>query len=105
MVMAVPRRVSIEYVADVVCPWCFIGWHRMQQAVSLAEQNNIAVHLQWTPFILRPHLPKSGLDKLDVFAQMGMGREGARDKMAHIRSTASEIDGLCLDFEGQVTAA
>jgi predicted DsbA family dithiol-disulfide isomerase len=98
---AVPRRVSVEFVADVVCPWCYIGLHRLEQASrQAAAEHGIAVDVTYTPFILRRHLPKAGIDKIEMFAHGGMGGAGARSKFEHIRETAA-ADGLCLDFESQ----
>lgn len=97
---SVPRRVSVEFVADVVCPWCYIGMRRLEQAGQQAGQRGIQVDVSYTPFILRRHLPKSGVDKIEMFAQGGMGAGSARAKFEHIRQTAV-ADGLCLDFESQ----
>ena len=47
------RRVRVEVVADVVCPWCYIGLSRMQGALATAEAEGIAVDVTYTPFILR----------------------------------------------------
>ena len=100
-VATVPRRVSIEFVADVVCPWCYIGLARLQEAGRrAAEQHGIMLDITFTPFILRRHMPKAGVDKLAMFASGGMGEASARAKFDHIRDAAL-ADGLCLDFSGQ----
>ena len=28
-------RVHIDVVSDVVCPWCYIGKHRLERALTL----------------------------------------------------------------------
>ena len=96
-----PRHVSVEFVADVVCPWCYIGFKRLEKAAKLvAEQEDISVDATFTPYILRRHLPKEGVDKLEMFAASGMGEASARTKFEHIKQTALD-DDLCFDFEQQ----
>ena len=98
---SVPRRVSVELVADLVCPWCYIGLHRLlKAAAAAATDHNIQVDVSYTPFILRRHLPREGVDKVQMFADQGMGEAGARAKFAHIQQAGRE-DGLHLDFQGQ----
>merc|ERR1719428_2144978 len=98
--VAVQRHVNVEFVADVVCPWCYIGFQRLLKARSTAAEQGVEVEITFTPFILRRHLPREGIDKIAMFAEQGMGEAAARSKFEHIRTTAL-ADGLCLDFEGQ----
>ena len=30
------QPVRIDVVSDVVCPWCFIGKHRLEKAIELS---------------------------------------------------------------------
>ncbi|HEX6865948.1 MAG TPA: DsbA family protein, partial [Caulobacteraceae bacterium] len=30
-----PQPLHIDFIADVVCPWCYIGWRRLEQALAL----------------------------------------------------------------------
>ena len=40
----------IEVVSDVVCPWCFIGKSRLEQALQLRP--DIPVEIRWRPYFL-----------------------------------------------------
>jgi len=61
----------------------------------------VTVNTTYTPFILRRHLPKEGVDKLSVFTQMFGGSEAqARAKLNGIKQ-AAESDGLRFDITGQ----
>ncbi|WP_346837454.1 DsbA family oxidoreductase [Microbulbifer sp. SAOS-129_SWC] len=52
-----PLRIDI--VSDVVCPWCVIGYLRLQRAIaSFGDQFATEVH--WLPFELNPQMPASG---------------------------------------------
>ncbi len=33
--MSDQQPVRIDVVSDVVCPWCFIGKHRLEQAIAI----------------------------------------------------------------------
>lgn len=52
--------VRIEIIADLVCPWCYIGKHRLEAAVAAYSGLNVNVH--WRPYQLDPSLPEDGLD-------------------------------------------
>ena len=56
-----PRSVHIDVVSDVVCPWCYIGKHRLEQAITLVP--NISVEVTWRPYFLNPWIPREGIDR------------------------------------------
>ena len=45
----------IDVVSDVVCPWCYIGKKRIEQALALAP--DVPVELTFRPFFLNPSVP------------------------------------------------
>jgi predicted DsbA family dithiol-disulfide isomerase len=47
--------------SDVVCPWCFVGKHRLEQA--LAESGIRDAEIHWHAFQLNPDLPPEGVDR------------------------------------------
>ena len=56
---------QIDIVSDTVCPWCFIGKRRLEQA--LAERPDIQFEINWRPFQLDPNVPREGVDRKDYF--------------------------------------
>ena len=42
-----PARVHIDVVSDVVCPWCYIGKHRLERALTLMP--NTAAEVEYRP--------------------------------------------------------
>ena len=51
--------IKLYFISDVVCPWCIIGYKRLQQAISeLGIQNQIDI--EWQPFELNPDMPAEG---------------------------------------------
>ncbi len=57
----------IEIFSDVVCPWCFVGKRRLEQALALVRRDRpgaeIDVRVTWRPFELNPGLPREGVDR------------------------------------------
>jgi len=51
----------IEMVSDVVCPWCFIGKRRLEQAIALKPE--IPVEVRFHPFFLNPWIPREGISR------------------------------------------
>src|SRR5215218_8570875 len=56
------RMLAIEVVSDVICPWCYVGKRRLEQAASLMKQD-LHLSILWRPFQLNPTMPKGGLDR------------------------------------------
>lgn len=54
---AVPLR--IDFVSDVVCPWCAIGLAALEQAIERAR-DEVEVELHVQPFELNPRMPAEG---------------------------------------------
>ncbi|MCU7250153.1 DsbA family oxidoreductase [Pseudomonas koreensis] len=51
--------VTIDFVSDVVCPWCALGATALEQAIgNLAGE--ISVELTYKPFELNPDMPAEG---------------------------------------------
>lgn len=49
---------SVDFYADLTCPWCLIGRRRLQQALSLHPGLTVAMH--WRAYRLHPTLPPRG---------------------------------------------
>lgn len=57
----------IDVISDVVCPWCFVGKRRLDEALSrlrseAALQGDDPI-VRWHPFELNPDLPRDGIDR------------------------------------------
>ncbi|WP_027418205.1 DsbA family oxidoreductase [Crocinitomix catalasitica] len=52
-------KLKIDIVSDVVCPWCTIGYKRIEKAIEeLGIQDQ--VEIEWQPFELNPQMPAEG---------------------------------------------
>jgi predicted DsbA family dithiol-disulfide isomerase len=53
------QPVTIDFVSDVVCPWCALGVTALEQAIdNLAGE--VSVELTFKPFELNPDMPAEG---------------------------------------------
>jgi len=53
---------TIEVYSDVVCPWCYIGKRRLEQALE-SSGRQASARVFWRPFQLNPTMPKAGMDR------------------------------------------
>jgi len=69
---------KIVIVADVICPWCFIGKRKLDKKL---ESSTKAEHLKidWVPFELDPEMPFGGQDRITYrtgrFGSVGASRQ------------------------------
>ncbi len=54
-----PTPLRIDFVSDVVCPWCVIGLRSLQQALE-AVGPDVAVDIHFQPFELNPDMAPEG---------------------------------------------
>lgn len=81
----------LEIFSDLVCPWCYIGRHRLERA--LAGRPHVVVERRWQPFELNPDLPAVGMDRMAYLSAKFGGVERARQIHSVIEETAAR-DGL-----------
>lgn len=51
--------VEIQLFEDIVCPWCYLGRHRLERVIADLDARVTVVH---RPFLLRPATPAEGVD-------------------------------------------
>jgi len=88
---------QIEIYSDVVCPWCFIGKRRLEQALETAGYAQQA-HIAWRPFQLNPTMPKEGMDRR-VYLDAKFGGTKARRAIEERVAKAGEADGIVFAFD------
>ena len=50
-----------DIFSDTICPWCYIGFNQLNQA--LENFNNYNFEIVWRPFQLNPEMPPDGMDR------------------------------------------
>ncbi|WP_085725557.1 DsbA family oxidoreductase [Pseudomonas sp. R37(2017)] len=51
--------VTIDFISDVVCPWCALGVTALEQAIENVA-GEVSVELTYKPFELNPNMPAEG---------------------------------------------
>lgn len=92
-------KIRIDVVSDVVCPWCYIGKRRLENALSRLPQD-IEVDINFLPFELNPELPKGGSDHKQYLSNKFGSHERYEQLTSHVVNVASE-EGLKFDFGKQ----
>ena len=55
------KTVVVDVVSDVICPWCYLGKYRLDQAIASISDVEVVIH--WRPFFLDPSIPPAGMDR------------------------------------------
>jgi predicted DsbA family dithiol-disulfide isomerase len=56
---------TLDVWADLSCPWCWIGWHRLRRALSQEPRGSVQVRPR--AFELQPDLPPEGMATEDFY--------------------------------------
>ena len=67
---ATTAALHVEVVADVVCPFCFLGKRRLDTALKAVQGPS---EVSWYPFQLNPDIPDGGLS-LDEYLSLRFGK-------------------------------
>jgi predicted DsbA family dithiol-disulfide isomerase len=82
---------QIDFVGDVVCPWCYLGWARLKAALALRPQLDAMV--AWRPFQLQFDIPEQGLPYAAFMAGLFPDPERRRQMDARLTEMGA-ADGL-----------
>ena len=64
--VAPAATLTVEVIADVVCPFCFIGKRRLDKALKAVKG---PTEVSWYPYQLNPTIPEEGLTFDDYLSQ------------------------------------
>lgn len=93
----------IDMVSDIVCPWCTIGYERLQTAINTLqhEQPALKVDLCFQPFELNPQMPPIGQNVNEHIAQKyGSDDATTNDNRARIKALAA-AEGLTFNTHSE----
>lgn len=86
----------IDIVSDVVCPWCYVGKRRFEQA--LAARPGLDVEISWRAFQLNPDMPAGGMERESYLAAKFGSATRAETIYADITAAGAE-EGIAFAFE------
>ncbi|PRY65103.1 putative DsbA family dithiol-disulfide isomerase [Vreelandella songnenensis] len=93
------QTLRIDLVSDVACPWCAIGYRRLEQALETLK-GEIDVELHWQPFELNRDMPPEGEPILEHLCQK-YGKDAATMEQSQ-REIMKVAEELGLNFRGAV---
>ena len=81
----------IDFVSDVVCPWCAIGLASLEHAL-LRLDGVVQAELHFQPFELDPNMPAGGMEVADnLKRKYGMGDEQLAENQASERGEVVDL--------------
>lgn len=86
---------TIDYIADIACPWCYIGLRRLAQARALRPERPIET--RWQPFLLNPTLPAEGMDRA-TYVRAKFGSDAAAKQIYQRIEEAGQADDIAFDL-------
>ena len=92
--MTTPTHLNIDFVSDVVCPWCAIGLKSLEQALQRLD-GQVTAKLHFQPFELNPDMVPGGEEVAEHLSrkygstpeQMLKNQEGIRQRGASVGFT------------------
>ena len=90
------EAIMIDVVSDVVCPWCYLGKKRLDQAIE-AVKDDLAVAVTFRPYQLNPDMPAEGVDHKKHLAEK-LGGEEAVTRAHEMLAGLGREAGIDFDF-------
>lgn len=95
--MNMPTPLRIDFVSDVVCPWCAIGLTSLEQALATL-QGEVAAEIHFQPFELNVDMGPEGEDVVEHLQhKYGLTTEQVANNQENIRQRGAEL-GFTFDW-------
>src|SRR5204862_3515716 len=85
------KPLHIDIVSDIVCPWCYIGKRRIENALALTPDVPVEVH--WRPFFLNSWVPCEGISRDEYLTTKFGSPEAYKGIVGRVVAAANE-EGL-----------
>lgn len=84
-------KIKIDIVSDVVCPWCIIGYKRLERAIDELGMQDV-IELEWQPFQLNPHVGSEGENLREhLMGKYGISREDSDRNRQNLTQLGQEL--------------
>jgi len=88
---ASPKPLQIEFVSDVVCPWCVVGLGGLETALGALAAEGITAEIRFQPFELNPDMAPEGENITEhIGRKYGATPDRSAKNRAMIRDRAAE---------------
>jgi predicted DsbA family dithiol-disulfide isomerase len=95
-VVPVPSALPVDVWADVSCPWCYIGHHRLREAVAGEPPGSVEVRPR--AFELHPDLPPEGMATEEYYPRRFGSVEAMREDFESVAAAAADA-GVDIRFD------
>ncbi len=86
-----PRTLHIDFVSDIVCPWCVVGLGGLEAALERLKGEGIEAQVRFQPFELNPQMPPGGENIVEhIGRKYGSTPEQSARNRAMITQRAAE---------------
>lgn len=86
-----PKPLQIDFVSDVVCPWCVVGLGGLETALGALAAEGITAGIRFQPFELNPDMAPEGENITEhIGRKYGATPEQSAKNRAMIRDRAAE---------------
>ena len=86
-----PKTLHIDFVSDIVCPWCVVGLGGLQTALNTLKAEGITAQVHFQPFELNPQMPPEGENIVEhIGRKYGSTPEQSAANRAMITERAAE---------------
>ncbi|MBB5772066.1 putative DsbA family dithiol-disulfide isomerase [Brevundimonas vesicularis] len=86
------KTLKIDFVSDVVCPWCVVGLGGLDTALDALKDEGIAADIAFQPFELNPQIAPEGENIVEhIGRKYGASPEQSAANRAMIRERAGEV--------------
>lgn len=91
------EKLKIDIVSDVVCPWCTIGFKRLEKAIAeLGIEDK--VDIEWQPFELNPNMPAIGQNVQEhITEKYGSTLQQQKESQQFMSDAGAEL-GFTFDY-------
>lgn len=86
----------IDIISDVICPWCYLGYSRLKQAIEQLG-DDYRIDIRWQPFELHPDMPLEGADR-DTYLGAKFGSPEKLNEATHALQQVGNEAGIQFNF-------
>jgi predicted DsbA family dithiol-disulfide isomerase len=86
---------QVDIIADFVCPWCYVGKRRLDEALLAVHGPSIVT---WYPYQLNPAIPPGGVGLEEYLASHFADRETLQPLLAELATTGN-AGGIQFNFD------
>jgi len=93
--VAATAALHVEVIADLICPFCFLGKRRLDAAMHAVQGPS---DVSWHPYQLNPDMPVQGMDR-QLYLQLKFGNAASAERIYREIRAVGEEEGLAFAFD------